>query len=121
MLQIVIAEDQSVAIHRGRKGQTEVFHSGEAERVNALDVTELAAVVNAVRICPFPLYSDVAERVYRDVLGSLIGSAGDKIRRLDLGQCRLAVLRRASEGNQTPHQHYLRVAYQIKTGAPVKL
>lgn len=122
-LEVTIGSDESVECrHRRRSsGLAEIFATGLTGQVNALDANELGAVVLAVKLCPFPLTSDNAENTYRRALAMVKGPTGNAVRAMRLGELRKALLLRASEGCNAPHDHYLKVAHQVKTGKPVDL
>lgn len=123
-LEVTIDADERVEVRlrrRGEDGLAAIFAEGITAQVNALDATELGAVVLAVRMCPFPLMNENAERVYLAALTTLRGDAGNGARAMKLGELRKALLIRASQGCNAPHDHYLKVAYQVKTGKPVNL
>lgn len=125
-MKIQINPDQTVSILKSRKSSfVEMMAGGLLEQVNVLDEYELVAIIWSVKACPFPLYSDNAERVYKYCLENARGNDDlkevIKISNISLGEFRKNILIRASQGCNAPHDHYLKVAWQIKTGNPVNL
>lgn len=120
--QITINQDKTLACKwTGRKRDGSLFQlaaEGNVEMVNQLDTNELLAVVVSVKVAAFPCGR--GEEVYRKVLETLqtdptkIFPNGTPT--MDLGELRKAIVFKAGEGCNAPHDSYLRVAVAVKKG-----
>lgn len=120
--QITINPDKTLACKwTGPKSRGSLFQlaaAGNVEMVNQLDTNELLAVVVSVKVAAFPCGK--GEEVYRKVLDTLqtdptkIFPNGTPT--IDLGELRKAVVHKAGEGFNAPHDSYLRIAVAVKKG-----
>jgi hypothetical protein len=119
--EIRIEADQSVrAVWTGPKGRGSLRQHGAencADYANKLDHFEIAAVVRAVKACPFPLGSGAA--VYREMLASVLDAPEAykaEVRAMSLGELRKAVTAQGADGFNAPTDSYLRIAVAVKHG-----
>jgi len=116
-VEVKINDDETVTIvGRTNNSLTGILAGGLDTQANALDMAELLAVRLAVKAAPFPLGD--GERVYRECL-AIVNANADKFPDMTLGTMRRVMVIAAMGGCNAPNDAYLRIAYDIKTGALV--
>lgn len=119
---IDIAADETLNVTwAGKKGRGSLFHvmaEGNAINANKLGIVELIAVFLAARFNPFPLGG--GEACYRALLAGInAGKFADVIangHKIGLGKLRASLVSECGSGCNAPHDSYLSIAADIKSG-----
>lgn len=115
---IIINPDDTISLEKSNSGWLSgVMADACVKQANLLNREELIAVVWAVKASAFPIGQ--GEQVYRNCLKNVKKQEKENptAPNITLGQIRKHLATRASQGCNAPYDSYLRIAYDIKSGA----